>query len=108
MFASLVFVHQFYEDHLIIMGLEESVPVGAEMACEANPRSKGSGTVWTVDGGCCRRLKGSAFPVLAALLSCRNPFGFMGLCATANRCPTLCSLHSCLLPRVVADAEGFQ
>ena len=41
MFVSLMFVHQFDEDHLIILGLGESVPVGAEMACEANLRSKG-------------------------------------------------------------------
>ena len=37
------------------------------------------------DGGCCRRLGGSAFPVLSALLSCSNPVVFMGLCATAYR-----------------------
>ena len=30
-----MFVRQFDEDHLIILGLGESVPVGAEMACEA-------------------------------------------------------------------------
>ena len=30
-----VFVSQFDKDHLIILGLGESVPVDAEMACEA-------------------------------------------------------------------------
>ena len=48
------------------MGLGESVSVGVEMACEANPCSEGSGAVWTRDGGCCRRLRGSAVPVLPA------------------------------------------
>ena len=77
------------------------------MASEANlPRKvlvqRGQG-----DGGCCRRLGGSAFPVLPALLSCSNPISFMGLCTTVNRCLPLCSVHSCLLPRVVADAEAF-
>ena len=33
-----MFVREFDEDHLIILGLEESNPVGAEMACEANQR----------------------------------------------------------------------
>ena len=86
----LVFVRQFDEDNLIILGLVgESVPLGAEMACEANLRSEGSDAMWTGDGGCCRRLRGSAFSVLSALLSCSNPVGFMGLFATANRCPSL-------------------
>ena len=57
----LLFVRQFDEDHLIVLGLGESVPVGAEMACEANLGSEGSGAVWTGDGGCCWRLGGSAF-----------------------------------------------
>ena len=71
----------------------------AEMACEANLHSKvlvqcGQGMVGAVGD------LGSAFPVFPALLSCSNPVGFMGLCATANRCPPLWSVHSCLLPRV--------
>ena len=103
-----VFVCQFNEDHLIILGLGEFVPVGVEMACEANPHFEGSSAVWTGDGGCCWRLRGFRFPVLPALLSCSNPVGFMGLCATVNRCPPLWSFHSCLLPRVVADVEDFQ
>ena len=58
----LLFVRQFDEDHLIVLGLgAESVPVGAEMACKANLSSEGSGAVWTGDGGCCWRLGGSAF-----------------------------------------------
>ena len=90
-----------------MLGLKESVLAGAEMACEANPCSEGSGA-WTEDGGCCRRLGGSAFPVLPALRSCSNPVGFMGLSTNANRCPPLWSVHSCLFPRVMPDTEGFQ
>lgn len=61
------------------------------------------------DGGCCRRLRHSAFPVLPAFLSCNNPVGFMVLCATSTyRCLPLWSVHSCLFPWVVADAKGFQ
>ena len=82
----LLFVRQFDEDHLIVLGLGESVPVGVEMAFEANLRSKGSCAVWTEDGGCCQRLGGSNFPVLPALLTCSNPVGFMGLCATVHKC----------------------
>lgn len=33
-----MFVRQFDEDDLIILGLREYVPVSAEMACEAIPR----------------------------------------------------------------------
>ena len=82
-------VRQYDEDHLVILGLGESVPVGAEMTDQANPRSEGSGAVWTGNGGCCQRLGGTAFPVLPALLSCNNPVGFMGLWTTANSCPPL-------------------
>ena len=46
-----MFIRQFDEDYLIILGLGKSVPVGAQMACEANSRSGGSGAVWTGDGG---------------------------------------------------------
>ena len=42
---NMLFVRQFDEDHLIIMGLGESVPVGVDMACEANPCMEGSGAV---------------------------------------------------------------
>ena len=68
----VVFVRQFNEDHLITLGLKDSVPVGAEMACEANPRSE---ALVQCGGGCCRRFGGSAFPSLKSIFSSFHPYG---------------------------------
>ena len=88
--------------------LGESVSVGAEMASEANLCLKGSGAVWTGDGGMLSETLTLCFSSLACIAQLQQSCWLMVLCATAYRCLPLWSVHSCLFPQVVADAKSFQ
>ncbi len=88
--------------------LGNSSSVCTEMTCQANPRLKGFGAVWTGDSGCLGTLGSAVFPLFPTLLSCCDSACFMFLGAMVYSWSPLRPLHGCLLPLSVIDVEGFQ
>ena len=64
---------------LSILGLGNSCFVCTEMTCQANPRLKIFGAVWTADSGCLGTLGNAVFPVFPTLLSCCDSVSFLFL-----------------------------
>ena len=80
----------------------------AQMAGEANLRSKGLAAVGAGDGAGSLRLQGFFFPLLPTSLS-RDDFVGLMLASTAmDECSPLCSVSGFFLPCVWIDPKGLE